>query len=187
MGFSFSAGFAAVRSRLVNRVPKCRTSYVYSLAHMLIPVTFTHADTPLPLLPTPPLNPPLLAALYRCRLQLRCLPFSAVQSGLGPQMGSNHQADGFRWQASKEAEKVEAALAQDEAGSDCSGLQMEISLTPRNGGREQRRIMQPHMSMWQMKGNGESTWSLSVIPEKWLKLFHCLHARNVHYAESKCS
>lgn len=70
MGFGSSAGFAAVRSRLVTRVPKCRTSYVYSLAHMLIPVTFTHADSP-----TPPLllSTPLLVAL--CRLQLRCLPF----------------------------------------------------------------------------------------------------------------
>lgn len=32
-----------------------------------------------------------------------------------------------------------------------------------------RRIMQPHMSMRQMKGTGESTRSLNVGPEKWLK------------------
>lgn len=127
---------------------------------MLIPVTFTHGDSP-PTYPPPPSRStplPLRSSLCQ-RPPLPCLPFSTVQSGPGPQMGSNHRADGFRWQPSKEAEKVEAALALDEAGSDCSGLQMEISLALalsfRNGGREQRRIMQPHMSTLQMKGNGE--------------------------------
>lgn len=76
MGFGSSAGSAAVQSHLVTRVPKCRTSYVYSLAHMLIPVTFTHADSPPPslplLLPTSP-RYTFLVALY-CP-QLRFLPF----------------------------------------------------------------------------------------------------------------
>lgn len=130
---------------------------------MLIPVTFTHADSP------PPRSTPLpLRSSLRRRPPLPCLPFSAVQSGLGPQMGSNHRADGFRWQASKEAEKVEAALAQDETGSDCSGLQMEISRALalfqewREGAEE--NYATTHVNTADEREWRVSTWGQNVIP-----------------------
>lgn len=83
-------------------------------------------------------------------------------------MGSNHRADGFCWQASKEAEKVEAALAQDETGSDCSGLQMEISRALalfqewREGAEE--NYATTHVNTADEREWRVSTWGQNVIP-----------------------
>lgn len=159
MGFGSSAGFAAVRSRLVTRVPKCRTSYVYSLAHMLIPVTFTHADSP-PSPPAPPplysplpLSKPLLVAL--CRPQLRCLPFSSgskrarapngIQSPGGwlPLAGFKRGGEG---RGCPHPRRGRFRLLKITDG--------DLSHSQKWRGRW-RRITQPHMSMRQMKGNGE--------------------------------
>lgn len=102
---------------------ECRTSYVYSLAHILIPLTFTHADSP----------------LSRALLLLPCLLFQLFKERSGP--NGIQSPSGWLPLAGFKRGSGRGALARDDVASDCSGFQMEISL----GGRGSRRIMQLNM------------------------------------------
>lgn len=112
---------------------ECWTSYVYSLAHILIPLAFTHADSP-----------------FSCALlRLPCPLFQLFKERSGP--NGIQSPSGWLPLAGFKRGRGRGALARDEVASDCSGFQMEISLR----GRGSRRIMQLHMPILLSEREGE--------------------------------